>query len=1117
MSTVGVTPVSPFKGLAAFEDSELDALFFFGREREKEVLVANLLASRLTILYGESGVGKSSLLAAAVVRDLRLTAPEAAVFLLGTWSEPISQDVLGEVRAAPEAYLILDQFEEYFLYQSDAGEPGTLLGELPNLLHEARINVLVSLREDSLARLDALKARIPGVFGNQVRLEHLDRSEARAAILRPIERWNELTGESMQVDPSLVDGVIEEVAVEGRSRDRSRIEAPYLQLVLERIWESERAEGSTVLRLETLRRLGGAATIVREHLDLALAALGPLEQDVAASMFEHLVTPSGTKIALRAPDLAHYADVPEDTLRRVLTALTQDRIVHSVDGSDRYEIFHDVLGEPIRAWRQERRLEQERRAARRRQRRLAVVAAAALAALAIVAGLAIWAFSERGSARSQARQAHAQALDATALQQLAIDPNRGVRLALAAVRLEPGRVGETVLRQALVADRLRLIKYTSAAVRAVATSPRGDLIGVALVDGRVLLLDAHNRRLIRTIDAGAPAAHLTFAADGRRIVTVSALNIAKEWTVSTGAPVPLHARRAGARTPSGAMLLIPLHGRLASVIYHVRGLVADPTGRLLAASVAEPGGRVRVWLFDRSGSLLRVLPPKGVTDLEFSPDARLLATATADGFTFLWEPSTGRHVRVLTDAKSGVAAIAFNPDGTLLATGGKDGVVRVWTVASGERTFFLFGHTNPVTRLAWSPDGRIVASGSTDKTVVLWRIRGPGAGSAAATLAGGRGPVRALAFTADGAGLVTAGDEKIVRVWNARPDQELRLLGRGPGPALAARWAGGLIVGLWPRVLKVYSVATRRVQHVFHAVAGETFTSVAASGDGSVAAAGNDKGGTDVWNERTGTRLGTFGGSSPVDAVAVSPRGDLVASGDRAGVVRVWSTGSRAIRWHESQSGAVTSIAFAPDGDRIVTSGVHGAVVWSSPTGEVLRELDSPKGDVDATFSPDGTLVATAGVDGIGRLWFARTGNAYRTLPGDTKSLTDVAFSSGGELLATSSADSDARVWGVAKGRGKVLQRSAFGPLSAVSLDPTCRWVAGAGPISVILWTAASGRQLFYLRGHVAPLTGASFSPDSPTVLSSSRDGTIRTYRCEVCVDLPALVHLAEVRLARTR
>jgi WD40 repeat protein len=1117
MSTVGVTPASPFKGLAAFDDSELDALFFFGRERERQVLVANLLASRLTVLYGESGVGKSSLLAAAVVRDLRLAAPGAKVLLLDTWSEPIDQEVLGEIHDSPEAYLILDQFEEYFLYQGDASEPGTLLDELPNLLYEARVNVLISLREDSLARLDALKARIPAVFGNQVRLDHLDRSEARAAILGPIERWNELTGESVEVDPGLVDGVVEEVAVEGRSRDRSRIEAPYLQLVLERIWETERAAGSSVLCLETLRRLGGAGTIVREHLDLALAALGPLEQDVAASMFEHLVTPSGTKIALRAPDLAHYANVPQERLRRVLTTLTHDRIVHCVDGSDRYEIFHDVLAEPIRAWRQERRLEQERLAARRRQRRLATVAAMAIGALAIVAGLAVWAFSERGSARSQARQAHAQALDATALQQLTIDPNRSVRLALAAVRLKPGRVGENVLRQALIADRLRLIKYTSAPVRAVATSPRGDLIGVALADGRVLLLDAHNRRLVRAIDARRPVTGLAFAADGSRIVTVSALNIARVWTTPAGVAVPLGGRTAGARAPDGDVILVPLHGRLASVIDHVRRLVADPAGRLLAASVAAPDGSVRVSLFDRSGRLLRTLRPRGATDLEFTPDGRLLATATADGFTFLWDASTGRLVRTLTDAKSGVAAIAFNPDGTLLATGGEDGAVRVWTVGTGERTFFLFGHTNPVTRLAWSPDGRIVASGSTDKTVVLWRIRGlAGAGSAAATLTGGRGSVRALAFTADGTQLVTGGDEQIVRVWDARPDQELELLGRGPGPALAADWAGGLIVGLWPGVVKVYRGSTRRVEQVLPAGANETFTSVAASGDGSVVAAGTDNGGTDVWNGQTGKRLGAFGGPTPVATVAVAPGGELVASGDRAGVVRVWSTGSRATRWHESQAGAVTSIAFTPGGDRIATSGLRGTVVWSS-AGDVLRELDSPKGDVDSTFSPDGKLVATAGVDGIARLWFVKTGHSYRVLRGHTKPLTDVTFNRGGTLLATSSADSDARLWGVAKGQGKVLERSAFGPLGAVSLDPTGRWVAGAGPISVILWTAANGRQLFYLRGHVAPLTGASFSPDGPTVLSSSRDGTIRTYRCEVCLDLSGLVHLAEVRLAQTR
>jgi len=62
---------APFRGLVPFGDSELDALLFFGRERETEIAVANLLAARLTILYGPSGVGKSSLLRAGVARRVR--------------------------------------------------------------------------------------------------------------------------------------------------------------------------------------------------------------------------------------------------------------------------------------------------------------------------------------------------------------------------------------------------------------------------------------------------------------------------------------------------------------------------------------------------------------------------------------------------------------------------------------------------------------------------------------------------------------------------------------------------------------------------------------------------------------------------------------------------------------------------------------------------------------------------------------------------------------------------------------------------------------------------------------------------------------------------------------
>jgi WD40 repeat protein len=1112
VTAVAASPVSPFKGLAAFADSDLDALFFFGREREREVLVANMMASRLTVLYGESGVGKSSLLAAGVVRALRVQAPEAVVRLHDTWSGS-TDDVLDEVADVPEAYLILDQFEEYFLYHSDDVSPDGLLHDLPELLRSSRVNVLMSLREDSLARLDAFKAQIPAVFANQLRLEHLDRNAARSAIVGPLDRWNELTGERVEIEPQLVEAVLNDV-----TRDAGRIEAPYLQLVLERIWEAERGVGSATLRVETFRRLGGAETIVSDHLEGALESLAGGEQDVAASMFEHLVTPSGTKIAHRVPDLADYANVPEDGLRRVLAKLTRERIVHSVDGSDRFEIFHDVLAEPIRDWRLRRRFEQERLASLRRQRRLYALVGVALIALAIVAGLAVWAFSERGKAEGQARHARARLLEALALQRLPVDPHDSVRLALAGARREPGRAAEAVLRQTLIADRLRLTRHTDGPVRAVAVSPRGDLIAAAVAPGAVLLLDAGNRRLVGTLGPRGHVAEVAFAADGRTVVTASPIGVARVWDVRTGRPVKIPLS-AAARKPDGGLSIVRLAGELRRTMPHVRRLSASPQGDRVAAAVAQPDGRVRPWIFARDGRLLRVLPMRGIKDLAFSPDGRLLAVAAEKARTALWDAQTGKLVRRLPDATSGAGAVAFSPNGRLLASGGLDSGVRIWTVATGARTYFLFGHTNPVSNVVWSPDGRVVASASPDGTVKLWRVHGIiGAGSLAATLAGNGGQVRALGFAPSSDVLVTGGDDQTVRVWDAQPDQQLALLGRAPGAAVAALWAGRTIVGGWSSgVVKTFDATTRRLTHVLRRSQGRPVTTLAASADAAVIAAAGGHGGTDVWNGRTGARLPSGTDTAAVRAVAVAPRGDLVASGDTRGVVRVWGASNGAFLWSRRQGGPVTSLAFSPDGSRLASAGSDGTVVRSSPDGRHPERLGSPDGDVQADFSPDGSLVATAGVDGNGRLWFVRTGRPYRVLRGHKRSLTDIDFSHGGEFVATAGKDSDGRIWSVPDGIGHVLQRVAFGPLHSISSDASGRWVAAAGPISAIVWSVGSGQQLFYLRGHTARVTDVSFSPRGATVLSASRDGTLRTYRCGVCVGLSGLVHMAEGRLAQAR
>jgi len=141
-----------------------------------------------------------------------------------------------------------------------------------------------------------------------------------------------------------------------------------------RLWEEERAEGSSKLRLATLERLGGAERVVAEHLERALGTLTSDERDEAARVFNHLVTPSGTKIAHGLDDLAKYAAAPQEEVREVVEGLTRARVLRPVAAPDdprgvRFEIFHDVLAPAVLAWRL--RHESERALVRERAMRRA--------------------------------------------------------------------------------------------------------------------------------------------------------------------------------------------------------------------------------------------------------------------------------------------------------------------------------------------------------------------------------------------------------------------------------------------------------------------------------------------------------------------------------------------------------------------------------------------------------------------------------------------------------------------------------------------------------------------------------------------------------------------------
>jgi Novel STAND NTPase 1 len=424
-ATLAVMRRTPYQGLMPYTEADSD--WFFGREEWCEVIGDHLRAYRITVLYGTSGVGKSSVLRAGPLRRLtdeargnvaEFGAPRLLPVVFSAWSlddpltalqeavaaaaggvapalagEPPEGPLADVLEAWPERIegpllLVLDQFEEFFLYH-DRPDDSALDGVAAALRRRnPAIHFLLSIREDSLAKLDRFKGHVPGLLDHLLRIDHLDRDAARQAIVRPLDLWNELLAtpgeevealdrsgsnhERIAIEAPLIQRVLEAVqtdrvfigqmghGVTGAAAETGSgsIEAPYLQLVMTRLWEEERGAHSSSLRLTTLESLGGVKSIVETHLDQTMNLLTADDRDVAARVFHYLVTPSGTKIAHSAADLAKYAGVDEQELAPVLAQLATPKIrvlrlvpPPHIDGAGRYEIFHDVLGAAVLDWR----------------------------------------------------------------------------------------------------------------------------------------------------------------------------------------------------------------------------------------------------------------------------------------------------------------------------------------------------------------------------------------------------------------------------------------------------------------------------------------------------------------------------------------------------------------------------------------------------------------------------------------------------------------------------------------------------------------------------------------------------------------------------------------------
>ncbi len=987
-SAAGVIAANPYKGLRAFDEADADD--FFGREELVEQLVKRLGTTRFLAVVGPSGSGKSSVVRAGLLPEIR----RGAIPTSDSWriadmfpgANPLDGLEAALLRAAPdppaslidqlerdehglhravlrllpsdgsELVLVIDQFEEVFTLVEDEAVRTHFLGSLEAAATEphSRLRVVATLRADFYDRpllyrgfADLFKSRVEAVVP-------LSAEELERAISGPAKRVD------VSLEPGLVAAMLADVAEEPGA-------LPLMEYALTELFD--RRDGRTLF-LEAYREIGGVSGALGRRAEELYSDLEDDGKEAARQLFLRLVAlGEGTEDTRRRVPRAEVAslDVDQQAMTTVLDAFGTSRLLSfdrdAKTGASTIEMAHEAI---LTAWPRLHRWIDAAREDLRTERRLSTAAKE-------------WIEADREPSFLLAGSRLEQAETWEAESGVAATPEEHEYVAASRAERDRRQAAE-VAREAHERDlERRSVRRLRAVVAVLAVAALVAAGLTVFATGQQREAQAQERNASARELAAASVANLEVDPERSILLAIEAIDVTRsaDSTVLPEAEEALHRAVIASRlvlteenlggtvdwSPDGVFVTegpentgtIDLRDAttgesVRSWIGHENSDVNDvrfsPDGSMLATTGDD--GFLKMWDPDTGEEVARVSGSTGAVGQSFDADGRLVAAAWPEDDTVrVAEAATGRIVRTFEGLDTFVFDTALSPDGSRLAVASADvDVVSVFDVRTGDFVVDLPRHTYSVNSVSWSPNGRWIATGAGDSSVRVWDAA---TGKLEERLLGHTGVVTTVDWSPDSQRIVSGGSDGTARVWEleVHPTRgTVEVEGRQVYLLAAQQTQSGLFAAFSPdgeRVItgdvgiaavKIWDLSLEGDAEVFNTETDYLApVDVAYLPDGQIVAS-YDRGSVAIWDvpgdaTTPVTTLGPGAGSeNPVYLVAPTPNGEFVAMvRNESGVVSVWNVETGTPAFDfDVRSHVITSIDWSSDGRYLAVGGYDGSL-----------------------------------------------------------------------------------------------------------------------------------------------------------------------------------------------